>query len=241
MTLVLTAGVQEEYIPEVHYFFDVLQSDELNAESDITDHYVENNTAVQDHVSLKPLEFTVRGLIGEKVYNRDYLKATGVVETALDSLKPIGSFLPSVSNYAQVAINATFYVESSVKRYKSSFDKIFKNKTQSAVQEQICNNLLELRANRTLMSLYVDNLGKFDNLLIKSARITQEDSIYASQLIVELKQYNSVSTQTTKVDIKKYAARCGQQQAYEENLGKVQGVGQDRTSTLYRWTYGGGQ
>lgn len=241
MTVTLTAGVEEIGIPPVHYFFSVLQSDELNAESDITDHYVENNTAVQDHVSLKPLEFTVRGLIGEKVYNREVLKTTGDVETELDKLKPIGAFLPSVSNYAQVAINAVSYVESSVQRYKSSFDKIFKNKTQSPLQEKVCNELLQLRANRTLMSLYIDNVGKFNNLLIKSARITQEDSIYASQLIVELKQYNSVSTQTTKADTKKYAARCGQQQAYEENLGKVQGVGQDRTSTLYRWTYGGGQ
>ena len=49
------------------FVMDVRMEDEVNLESDITDHYVEDNTAVQDQVSLKPEEVTVHGLVGELV------------------------------------------------------------------------------------------------------------------------------------------------------------------------------
>lgn len=237
-TIILSAGVEKKEIPPIHYFFSIIQGDEINGECDITDHFVENNSAVQDHVSLKPREFIVRGLIGEKVYNRDDLKYTGIVETALDKLGPVSAFLPKVSNYAQTVINATSYVESSAKRYVSTYEKVFKNKTQTVMQEKVYQTLEECRQNRTLMTLYIDNVSKFENLLIKSVRLTQDDSIYHSQLIVELKEYRSVSTQTTKADIDTYKSRCGLQKAQEENLGKVQGVNEELTSALYRGTYG---
>src|SRR6185312_8744514 len=34
-------------------------------ESDITDHYIENNTAIQDQIALKPVIITTHGFIGE--------------------------------------------------------------------------------------------------------------------------------------------------------------------------------
>jgi len=57
----LTPGV-----PNINGFvFDVEGSVKHDAVSDITDHYVENNTPVQDHIALKPLKITLKNYQGE--------------------------------------------------------------------------------------------------------------------------------------------------------------------------------
>lgn len=47
------------------FLFDVVQDDAIELTSDITDHFVENNTAIQDQIALKPETITVRGLQAE--------------------------------------------------------------------------------------------------------------------------------------------------------------------------------
>src|SRR5271167_1789126 len=37
----------------------------VNLMSDITDHWVENNSSIQDQIALKPVEITTQGFIGE--------------------------------------------------------------------------------------------------------------------------------------------------------------------------------
>lgn len=47
------------------FIFDVKKEYKLNLSSDITDHYVEDNIAIQDHIGLKPIILEVVGSIGE--------------------------------------------------------------------------------------------------------------------------------------------------------------------------------
>lgn len=47
------------------FIFDVKKEYKLNLSSDITDHYVEDNVAIQDHIGLKPIILEVVGSIGE--------------------------------------------------------------------------------------------------------------------------------------------------------------------------------
>lgn len=47
------------------FVMDVPMEDSVKLESDITDHFVEDNTTVQDQIALKPEEVTVHGLVGE--------------------------------------------------------------------------------------------------------------------------------------------------------------------------------
>lgn len=78
----------------------------IDLESDITDHYVEDNTAVTDQISLKPETVTVRGFIGElnnvPPYGLQTLKA------AADKLSAISAYAPAVSVTALEAYNAAF-------------------------------------------------------------------------------------------------------------------------------------
>lgn len=243
-TLVIQGSVTEEIIPEIQYYFDVKTEETIEAGCDITDQYVENNSAIQEHVALRPIEVSLTGFVGEKVYSHQDLY-TSKFSGTFSKLNPILSFVPPVSSYAETIIGAVSYVESSIRRYVENVKNITnifsKDKTESKTRQgQAFSELLYLRNNRKLVTAYIENIGKFENYLIKNVRMSQEDSVYQSRLIVELKQYNSVSTQTVALDVSKYKDRVAAQRAAEENLGKVQGT-KENTSTIYRWTYGKGQ
>ena len=47
------------------FLFDVAQDDEISLNSEITDHYVEDNSAMQDNWALRPEEITLTGLVAE--------------------------------------------------------------------------------------------------------------------------------------------------------------------------------
>lgn len=49
------------------FVFSIPEEETVELNSDITDHYVETNVAIQDQVSLKPEIVTVRGFVGELV------------------------------------------------------------------------------------------------------------------------------------------------------------------------------
>ena len=49
--------------------FHIPQTEQVRMESDITDHYTDINTPVQDHIALKPVTITLTGLVGEYFYS----------------------------------------------------------------------------------------------------------------------------------------------------------------------------
>lgn len=57
-------GIKSNY-DNVSFIFDLKKDYKFNLSSDITDHYVEDNVAIQDHIGLKPIILDVAGSIGE--------------------------------------------------------------------------------------------------------------------------------------------------------------------------------
>src|SRR5260221_4663943 len=47
------------------FIFDYEGEQSLSLEADITDHFIEDNTSIQDHIALKPVRITTHGFIGE--------------------------------------------------------------------------------------------------------------------------------------------------------------------------------
>ena len=72
-SVVLTGGVsvtiqdvQREFINNnVGYYFDIIREHSVSIQNQITDNYLENNTAVQDHIAHSPITVTLGGLAGE--------------------------------------------------------------------------------------------------------------------------------------------------------------------------------
>ena len=80
------------------FVFDIADDDMIELDADITDHYVENGTAVQDHIALRPERVTVRGLVGE--YRHIVEGKQTKLEKATQKLTTLASYLPPLSQAA---------------------------------------------------------------------------------------------------------------------------------------------
>ena len=76
------------------------------AESDITDHYVEDNTARQDQVALKPLVVRTEGFIGELNDVAPFFLQP--FQSLVDKLTVIGAYTPALTANAQLIYNEAF-------------------------------------------------------------------------------------------------------------------------------------
>lgn len=77
-------------------------------ESDITDHYTEDNTAIQDQIALKPVTITTQGFIGE-LNDLAPNAAFQAAQVAAAKLSIVGAYAPELSITAQLAYNEAFF------------------------------------------------------------------------------------------------------------------------------------
>src|SRR5579863_4903278 len=72
-------------------------------QSDITDHFIEDNTAIQDQIALKPEKITVHGFIGEL---NDVFPVSIPNNGQISALLPnVAQFVPQLTTAGQAAIN----------------------------------------------------------------------------------------------------------------------------------------
>lgn len=81
------------------FVFDIADEGRITLDSEITDHYVEDGTAVQDHIALKPEEVTLRGYVGEYRYIKTGKES--LLQNVTKKLTTIASYLPPISKFAQ--------------------------------------------------------------------------------------------------------------------------------------------
>ena len=75
----------------------------VNLESDITDHYVEDNTAIADQIGLTPEMITVQGFIGE--LNNVVPDLLEPLRLAAEKLTVLGAYTPELTTTALIAYN----------------------------------------------------------------------------------------------------------------------------------------
>ena len=78
----------------------------LSLKSDITDHFIEDNTAIQDQVALRPIVVKTQGFIGE--LNNVPPLALALLQQAANALVSVSSYLPGISTTALIAYNTAF-------------------------------------------------------------------------------------------------------------------------------------
>lgn len=77
-------------------------------ESDITDHYVEDNTAVQDQIALKPEVVTTNGFIGE--LNDVPPAFLAPLQLAAQKLTTVGGYVPRLTTTALLAYTEALFL-----------------------------------------------------------------------------------------------------------------------------------
>ncbi len=113
----------------------------ITLESDITDHYVEDNSAVQDNISLKPEIITTQGFIGE--LNDVPPKGLDILKTAADRLTVIGAYAPQISVTASLAYSEAFFLYQSAQNVAKSAVAAWStigNKVTGATGQSVINS-----------------------------------------------------------------------------------------------------
>lgn len=95
--------------PQVPQFvFNYEGEQTVSLESDITDHFIENNSAIQDQISLKPEIITTHGFIAE--LNDLVPPSLAVLQAAASKLTVLGAYTPALSLTALNALNEALFL-----------------------------------------------------------------------------------------------------------------------------------
>lgn len=214
------------------FVFDVEGETSVTLESDITDHYVEDNSAIQDHWAVRPVRVTLRSYVGELVYRNERQPIEGL-QRVVSKLTTVSSYLPQITDTAErikssIADGITF--DDAVSNAVNLWD-LTKDLNPSATEQQKAYLYFKaLQQQRMVVSLQTP-FEFLQNMAIESLVARQtEDTRDISDFSITLKQIRTASFVTVPFNAANYQSRNGQQRQEAEEKGKVQGRD---TSILY--------
>lgn len=198
------------------FVFDLKKDYKLNLSSEITDHYVESNVAIQDHIGLKPIIIEVTGCISE-VNLKDKLKeqsdldrylgqkSDGNIFNSVDSylgrMGSLTSFAPNIVNQAMNIYNTAKYVYATTNKVINLDKKDTLGNTRFAYNSEYDEEIIKETKQfewidwfktqwwkRASFSI-VTPYGVFDNMYIMDLSAVQpENTRYVTNLNIKFKQ-----------------------------------------------------
>lgn len=187
------------------FLLDLAEEDTSELESDITDHYVENNTPIQDHIALRPETITVTGRVAELVKSTPKIApVTSVPDVLPDApeLKP--EFTEEQT--AQQAQTATTEAEDSagIDSAQSLFGYYKDQSKQQPGQTKqgyIYNYFYQLWKGRQLFSVETP-WGIMENMAIQSASAKQgAESRSVTEFSITFKKIRTARSITVNVGL----------------------------------------
>ena len=168
----------------IKYFFDVVNDDTVTYNAQITDNWIESNSAIQDHIALQPITITMRGLCGELVYDAkqaelDYESELAQAKTRNSQytiiwkygdfkgiedvdgkLVAIGKIAPPLSNITEMAQNNWELLNIQNQKASKIVDA-FKNRNNKTMAQQMNNyNGLSTNARQSRLKQVGDEFKK---------------------------------------------------------------------------------
>jgi hypothetical protein len=176
------------------YVFDIPEEEEVRLRNEVTDHVVEANYSIQDHVVLKPIEITLRGFVGELVVAAPQDSLSGIIPSPIMSI--LDSFAPKFSAQASAFYGKVMAVQNNVNRVITQVNNIYDllagNVVSGNKQQRAFNIFLGWRNDRVLCSVDMP-FGTFTNMeIISLIGIQKGDSRMVSEFIVTFKQITTV-------------------------------------------------
>lgn len=205
---------------------------EIDLKADITDHYVENNTAVQDNRAIKPLHFKVDGYIGELVYTAPSSQ-TGILQSIFQKITTISSYLSIATSAGRQAYSKISSSKNTAGDYTKNLAaggadlyKAFKQiNPPKTAQAQAYNYFAALFNNNSLLFSIQTPWTFITNMAIESLHCTQPDETdQRTDFSITFKQIRYVDTQFVQFNSDKYSDRTANQISGVENTVKAQGV-----------------
>jgi hypothetical protein len=189
-------------------------------ESDITDHYVEDNTAVNDNIAIKPELITTHGFVGE--LNDIAPSILKPLQFAAEKLTVIDGYVPGLSVSALLAYNTAFQLYQTagnlLNSVVSAWDTVFGGGSQTKQQIAFAKFNGYWR-NRTLFTVQTP-WASFQNCAIKTLRAVQDaDSKVITDFEITFKVIRFAKTITTNPFLGNLQGRAVNQASGLVNLG----------------------
>jgi hypothetical protein len=220
------------------FLFDIAATDNVSHAAQITDHYVEDNSSVQDHIAFDPVKITITGKMGELVYTKN--QGLAFLSAAIDRLTPLGVLKPEQSLQAQRYIAAVDQLGSALTSAKKVFNdlsSIFDDNPAQNAQQKAFSRFESYFFGRTLLT--VETPWKtYDSMVIENWTADQDaESMYETTFTLTFKQVRYVGT---TVNIGKLVGRIKEQKSAAVDQGNPRG--KSGAATLFDFsTTGAGQ
>lgn len=221
------------------FIFDIIDTEEVLLESEITDHYVEDNYAIQDHITIKPIRFTLKGYVGElnDIFSNSFLS----VLTNIQSIGTVGGLLPEFSAqatqvYAKVAASAS-KVGNVLNQAQNLFDLFTGKSTTNNEQQKAYKFFQDMWISRQLCTVETP-FRVFENMAIERVAITQTGTTkFVSEFSVSFKEIKVANTLIVK---KTVTGMDGLSSIYENNdpINSILGNGR-AADTMSDFSYKG--
>jgi hypothetical protein len=229
------------------FLFDYESETTVTHQADITDHYTENNTAIQDHIAIKPLKITLRGFVAELKKSKP-AGLTGALQLLTTGLSTVPAYL---GDYSPGVLQEMQEAAQNVQNTINTVDEVL-GKAQNLVnmlglgdksgwtkQQDAYYELTSMMNTKQVMT--VDTPFKFfDSMVIESLSFTQDETTkYIADITITLKQIRLASIKFSKLDKDKYAGAAASQRQDPTGPTKEKGNKVTMESGLHFALYGG--
>lgn len=220
--------------------FNVPAREQVEMQSEVTDHYTDINRPIQDHIALRPITITLNGLHGEYFYSVNKIEDT--LAKVIPTLSLVKQFLPKLS-VVTMNIKAAKKALPFYQRVANAQNKeyTFKDKVETLWDElngfdlfQTMQDIYKLKSSQTRAFLFFEALWKskarftvetswkrYDNMVITSVKPLRDENADITDFTITFKQINRAVTETT--NLKGAAGRLSQQLAKTNKKGTDKG------------------
>lgn len=223
------------------FLFDIPREENLDLRTDVTDHFTENNSFINDHIVNQPVTVTLNGYQGELIFEGLGGIAGGIqqLQNRLETVEAYaGESTPGAVQDAQRVLNQTQRAISTINQTVDRVQNVIgllggQQGQEQTRQERAYNELNGLRLARTPVTLQTP-WAYFDSMIITSLRFVQtEETRDRSEISVSLKEFRTAEVQTVAFDEDLLPPRQQIQVTEQEDQGQIRGTDAN-TSILLR-------
>lgn len=190
------------------FVFDTEAESRAVLEADITDHYSEDNKALQDHIAIKPRRITLKGFVGEVVYNAAGTPdTTSSLQQVTQKLTEISAFLPQYSAAAtqiqqtiQSPSDSTLTLSRAANIYSLVKNSIG-SQGNTARQQGAYQFFAACQSEAILMGIQTP-WEFLSNMAVETiVAIQPEDSVFMTDFAITFKQIRIAATETASAPL----------------------------------------
>lgn len=198
--------------------FHVPQTEMVNFENEVTDHYTDTNSAIQDHIVQKPITITVSGLVGDYFYSNNEIE--DMVALITPTLALVKEFLPNITDKTvkrltdaqsshinlpniQIPDENVYLQLRSEKNFEFNIVDLFK----------LFQNLYKIKSAQTRAFIFFECLWKsrarfsvettwkrYDNMIVQRVQAKRDNNADITEFSITFKQISLVGVYTETIE-----------------------------------------